>query len=126
MKKILILLVFSASMYSMQTSFEVEVKVLFDPLARMEMGMARPGHEPRSDIEACCDCTLNPDQYIRIAAQTVPLVYLVDTTFNSFQQTNPTAFLPMIYASVMVFNSASIVRTAWKGFRESKFKEKED
>jgi hypothetical protein len=128
MNKISIFLVFSATVYSMQLAQEVcelQIKASFSPSVQMEMGMARAGHEPRSDIEACADCMLNPDHYISIAAQTVPLIYLVDMVWDSCQQTNPTAFLPMVYASAMALNSASIVRTVWQGFRESKYKTKQ-
>lgn len=122
-------MLFSPAVNSMQLPQEVcelQIKVSFSPLAQMEMGMVTTGREPRSDIEACADCMLNPDHYISIAAQTVPLIYLVDTVWDSCQQTNSTAFLPMVYASAMALNSASIVRTVWQGFRESKYKTKQD
>lgn len=122
-------MILSAKVYSMQPTkkvSELQINVSFNLLAQMEMGMANTTHEPRSDIEACGDCMLNPDQYISIAAQTVPLLYLVDTVWDSCQQTNPTAFLPIVYASGMALNSASIVQTVWQGFRESKYKTKQD
>lgn len=123
MKKIFALVIFSASVYSMQKPLEVEVelKASFNSLSQMEMGMPRQTNEPRSDLQACCDCTMNPDLYISVAAQTSLLIWLVETTFDSCGH-KQTAFLPMIYASAMSLNAASIAHTAWKTFRESKFK----
>lgn len=124
MNKILLFLVFSLSVYSTQLpqeEREIQIKVSFNSLAQMEMGTARPGIQPRSDIEACCDCATNPDQYIRIGLQTIPLTYLVTTVWDSCEQTHQTAFLPMVYASAATVNTASIIATLWQGFRESKF-----
>lgn len=127
MKNIFVLLMFCSVLNCMElpvktVCYEISAHVGYDLVPRMEMGMVSPACQPRSDSQACCDCILDPDLYVSIGLQTLPLIYLVDKVWETVDQTHQTAFLPMVYASAMALNGASIAKTMWHKFRDSKFK----
>ncbi|CAN5208188.1 hypothetical protein BH09DEP1_BH09DEP1_0350 [soil metagenome] len=93
-------------------------------LSQMEMGQRQP--RELSMKEACCDCACDPKFYLSAAGQTKVLGYFVDKAWDHLQQTDQTAFKPLVYASAVAFNAALIAGTGWYYYRQNKLKTKKD